>query len=475
MYYGRKKGINLIILIIIILIIIIGGGIAVYLFTDLFKANDKLFIKYFAENAQMIEYTKSSEIKEISNLKKETPYKITGNISVDCEGNRNAQALKQLQLNINSYVNKPEEKSYSKANVKYQNENIFSLEYANTQNIYALKSDEIVTAFVGIRNDNLKVLAQKLGISDTINIPNSIPQIDLEEILSITESNKQHIIETYLPVISNSINKQNYSKQSNVPITREGVQYNTTTYRVDLNSEETAIVLINILNTLKQDSIMLNEIATKAKILKLSDDYTQINKLTQKIQEQIEVLQNSTKSPEKGISIVLYVDKGKVILTEIILKNELKIEMYGTKQENQNTINIILNNLSSNDNFNEIEILLNIIQDASKARMQLFINQDNKKSIQLNIDKNLSSTGDGEINNYEITIETENNEIYTINYNEEVVFEELENEIISLDYTNCAILNDYPSDQLSMLISLVTQQVQNVINQKAQIVGWNID
>ena len=225
MYYGKKKGIIIAIVIIILLIVIAVGGVMLYLFTDLFKSNQTLFLKYIDQTIQGIKYETNDQTKDIIEAQKENPYQIKGTLNFDYDGSENKQAeiLKQIKVELETNANGQEEKTYTKASVLYQNQNLFNLEYANSNNIYALKSDEIVTAFIGVRNENLKVLAQKLGMQDNSNIPDSITPIDYEDLLNISEEEKQHISDTYLPVIVNNIEKSKYSKQSNIPITKEGV------------------------------------------------------------------------------------------------------------------------------------------------------------------------------------------------------------------------------------------------------------
>ena len=106
-----------------------------------------------------------------------------------------------MDLQIEAKVNNPEEKAYAKANLNYQNENLFSLEYVNSNNIYALKSDEIVTAFLGVENSNLKVLAQKLGIIDTKTIPDEIKHKRFDKLKLLVESQIKENNDKYIGTI----------------------------------------------------------------------------------------------------------------------------------------------------------------------------------------------------------------------------------------------------------------------------------
>lgn len=471
MYYGKKKGIIITIVIIILLIAIAVGGVMLYLFTDLFKSNQTLFLKYFDQTIQGMKYETNDQTKDIIEAQKENPYQIKGTLNFDYDGSENKQAeiLKQIKVELETNANGQEEKTYTKASVLYQNQNLFNLEYANSNNIYALKSDEIVTAFIGVRNENLKVLAQKLGMQNNLNIPDSITPIDYEELLNISEEEKQHISDTYLPVIVNNIEKSKYSKQSNIPITKEGVEYNTTAYRVDLTSEDIANISVKLLETLKQDSITLNFIATKAKILNLPEEYTQVNNLTKQIDEQIKKIEDSEKSPENGVSIVVYEEKGQTVLTEIIVKNNVKFTLYASNTNQKNSIYVMAENLSTSNDYNTVEMQVTQTKTAKQTNTEILVNKDNDKGLEIYL------TNEGLPSDEKVTTTCEinyndGNDKYIANYEQEINFNE-ENEIISLDNTNCAILNDYPTDQLSLLIVLIDQQIQNVMNQKMQVVG----
>ena len=471
MYYGKKKGIIIAIVIIILLIVIAVGGVMLYLFTDLFKSNQTLFLKYIDQTMQSMKYEINEQTKDIIEAQKENPYQIKGTLNFDYDGSENKQAeiLKQIKVELETNANGQEEKTYTKASVLYQNQNLFNLEYANSNNIYALKSDEIVTAFIGVRNENLKVLAQKLGMQDNLNIPDSITPIDYEELLNISEEEKQHISDTYLPVIVNNIEKSKYSKQSNIPITKEGVEYNTTAYRLDLTSEDIANISVKLLETLKQDSITLNFIATKAKILNLPEEYTQVNNLTKQIDEQIKKIEDSEKSPENGVSIVVYEEKGQTVLTEIIVKNNVKFTLYASNTNQKNSIYVMAENLSTSNDYNTIEMQVTQTKTAKQTNTEILVNKDNDKGLEIYL------TNEGLPSDEKVTTTCEinyndGNDKYIANYEQEINFNE-ENEIISLDNTNCAILNDYPTDQLSLLIVLIDQQIQNVMNQKMQQLG----
>ena len=305
---GKKKGMIIASIIFILIIGFVIGGVVAYFTTDLFKSNQTLFYKYIGQAIDDLKYVENTQLSQIEELKEKKPYTIEGILNCELENieaNHNSNLLKDIKIGVEAKVDKTEEKAYAKTRIIHKNKDLFTLEYANDNNVYALKSDEIVTAFLGVENENLKGLAQKLGVTDNSIIPDSIKPIAISQILLITEQEKQHIQETYLPVLKDNINKQNFSKQKKVEVNKESVQYNTTAYQLNLNAQEVKQIKIALLQTLKQDSITLNLITTKAKLLGLDENYTQINNLTNEIEKQINAINNQNDSTNAPVKILM--------------------------------------------------------------------------------------------------------------------------------------------------------------------------
>lgn len=482
---GGKKGIIISAIIIILVIVLLAGGVFAYLTTDLFKSEQTLFFKYMGEALESFEYVENTQITELTNKKEQNPYTLTGNLKFE-KGEEidevNANILSNMDLQIEAKVNNPEEKAYAKANLNYQNENLFSLEYVNSNNIYALKSDEIVTAFLGVENSNLKVLAQKLGIIDTKTIPDEIKQTNLNELLSISDEDKQHIKETYLSVLINVISQNNFKKEKNVEVQKEGVNYITTAYSLSLNSEELKQVKIAVLQALKEDSITLNLLATKAKLLGLDENYTQINNLGNTIQTKINEINNENNDSELGLKIIVYTNNQEVIMTEINYMDIVKYIIYGETKENistrtsygeteENISNktIIIEDLKNSQNNIKID-LKETRNNHNQSNYNFLININNNIEINAIIDE---VVGKSTIKtNCEVVFSQLENVIFTTNYEQEINFEEQTENIIELNTNNCGILNNYTTEQLQVLMQSISQRIETIINEKMQKIGW---
>ena len=479
MYNGTKKKIIIITTIIVLVLLLAIGGVITYITTDLFKSNQTLFFKYMGQTLENVKYVENTQLSQIEDLKEENPYTIVGKLNIEAgETNTdlNANILSKIGFNIEAKVNKPEEKSYAKLNVTNSNQNLFTLEYANSNNIYALKSDEIVTAFLGIENENLKVLAQKLGIHDISVIPDSINFANINEILNITEEEKTHITETYLSVLTQNINNNNFSKESNIAVKKEDVIYNATGYRLNLNSEELKQLEIVLLQALKEDSITLNLITTKAKLLGLDEKYTQINNLTSEIEKQIKTIKNSNTALENGLSIVVYVDKQEVILTEIIFRNDIKYTIYGTTNENANKRYLLIeslgnSSLSSDVETKKIEITLSELKNNIESNYNVLINIDDNIGIDIYLNNEGSSSENSLNTTCEVNI-SQGDLSSTIMYEQEMNFEEEINDIIELSRNNCGVLNDYTTEQLQVLMQSIKQRIETILKEKKQAIGW---
>lgn len=471
MHYGRKRAIIIASIIIGVLLILGIGGTILYLKTDIFKSNQSLFFKYIEQAAKGIEYTPNANMTNNINRIKEEPFTLAGKLSyeTDEKNNPTKNALKNMKFVVEAKVDNSAKKAYGVGTLKSNNQDLFKLEYANTDNIYALKSDEVVTAFIGIENQNLKVLAQKLGITNTSNIPNSVaPIFNLGETLNLTEDEKSHIYETYMPVLEQNIEKSNFTKNKDIAISRDGVVYNTTGYRLELSASELKQIEIKLLQALKEDSITLNLITTKAKTFNLEEKYTQINTLVQEIDSLIN--KESTNSQD-GIIITVYVENGKVVTTEIIYKNEVKYTIYGQKENNANSYYILIENLSTTEEYNKIEIKTEETSSNNSSTLSVLININNKKGIEVYLENANDNEEDTFKTNCEVTINEEDNKNSILSYEQEIAFKESITDIVKIDRNNCAVLNDYPTEQLQVLVKSLVQRVQELINQKAQAVG----
>ncbi len=177
---NQKKKMPVIIIIIILFILIL-AGVLVYLFTDLFKSDRQLFYKYLLDKNEMFSILDGYELKQntnsyIANTNAEAIYKYDNEI----EKLENDQIIKNLQENIKSFenlnglkalvesrVDKQNKKQYHNIQLNKNDNQIMQLDIVRNDERYAIRAEEVLKAYIGIENNNIKELASKL------NMPNA--------------------------------------------------------------------------------------------------------------------------------------------------------------------------------------------------------------------------------------------------------------------------------------------------------------
>ena len=185
----------------------------------------------------------------------------------------------------------------------------------------------------------------------------------------------------------------------------------------------------------------------------------------------INKINNESSNSQDGIIITVYVENGKVVTTEIIYKNETKYTIYGQKENNTNSYYILIENLSATEEYNKIEIKTEETSSNNASTLSVLININNKKGIEVYLENANDNEEDTFKTNCEVSINEEDNKNSILSYEQEIAFKESITDIVKIDRNSCAVLNDYPTEQLQVLVKSLVQRVQELINQKAQAVG----
>ena len=470
MYNQRKKRMITIAISTVITIIVLAlGGFYIYAKTDLLRANDELFFKYANLGLQDLKIVENKQLSAIEQLKEQKDYKIEGKINYKKEKD-NSNSV-SVDTNFQMIASKKNDFAYSKINLLKDDQSIFNVDFAKSNNIYAFKSNEIANAYIGIQNENLKSLAAKLGIPDTSKIPDSLKVANFSELLNLSEDEKTYIKETYVNVLQQNIDKSKFTKDSGYTEIREGESYTTTAYRLTLSSEELKQVEIAVLKKIQEDDVTLEIITRKAKILGLDEKYTEVNSLKKELQIQILSMQNKSEN-SGGISIIICVNRGKVILTQIIYKNEIKFTIYGSASESLSKRYLLIENLDVDAKYSKIEINEQEKREESESVYDFSVNVNDKANTNINLiikgtpqDNNLNATAS-------IKIDDKESSKHVIESSWKMSFGDMASEnMIKLDTTNTGILNNYNEEQLRVLMQALEERIGAIISQKIQILG----
>lgn len=462
MYYGKKKAIMIAVIIAIISVVLIVGGLFLFLATDLFKSADVLFYQKMVKSVEQLDGFKMDNLAKILEAKGTESYDTKSQLEIINDDNTLAK------MDIVSKNDIENDKRF--LNLKTSNNNeLTDITYVRSNDILALKWEEVVkTYYVGIKNENLKVFAQKLGITDTSSIPDSIDLEFLNNMYKMSDEEIKHISEIYLKVIKDSIPGDCFTKQDGMSIFHNNVEVQATAYRVDLKQSDLRDLFINMLETLKEDSITLNILASDFSAANLNN-YSSVDQLVKQIDTLIDKLNKEQTDDSKGLSIILYEDKGKIVQTEILFINEMKITLDFDINGQNNKLQVVIENFSDNLDYDTLkfEITNQALVDGSLNTIKYIADEDNKTEISISINGSIDDT-------VNTSILCEVNDEIIISYEAETVFGSLNDKIEDLDANkNCIVLNNYNQAQLQNVLTQIANQAVIVINEKIQKISKN--
>lgn len=457
-----------VIAIIVICAIVLG---VLYFTTDLFKTDQQLFYKYLSQT-EMINYN----FVEQYNIANDRVIKNSNSSSADIYVSTSmsnqetgiADVQRILTMTSNALENVSTKQSYRDFTISNDNQNLLTLKYIRDDNTYAIGADNILAKYIAVENSNLKELFSKFGVEDTTQIPNSIPT-NFEEILKIDEVTLENLSKTYFTLIYNNIDETHFYKTVNSD--------NTETIGVYLSEQEVYNITRLILETAKNDSVLLNLIVNKAQLL----DYNSvtIENIQSVIQKYIDEITNNTYSTDKDfVNLSLIKNEKKVIGLNIENNYIEQTEEYESPIDDGFEIierkinNKIEMNFSETNKIviiakeNDVELLKGIMNYSYDANnIGFYIELETKEDEETNTIKIQYQTNNFQADNITqnciIDVNSNNEENYqigitnNITLNKDVIISKLTTE-------NSAKLNDMTSEEISQLITALVARVMNL-------------
>lgn len=474
----KKQVVGIILTLIIVLLILVG---IIYAKTDLFRSPKQLFYKYLAQNSEIVgklDYDKALQQYQEMSQKSVTA---TGDISLEMNS-QNAQlsqiadSIKNAKINYTVKKLPEENKIYGDIRLNYQNQEVLKMELLQNDSIYGLKLDEVYDKYLAVKNENLKQLAQKLGMPSD-QIPNQFEQVDVYDLLYISKEDRNQIIKTYIQVLDEMIPNDKYIANNKKQILVDGESVEAKSYTLSLTEKETYEIMVRLLETLKSDDFTLDMIVNKidkATVNDLIEENTKITKgkLQEAIQEQIDSLrwELETASATDTMNITVYANNNKVVKTEITVQDgiitldKIEVDKNANKviltitEDGQELSKMTLDNKKEENN-DEVSnnINLTIEQNGQTIKLGCFVN-------------NKGTVSSGNVNtNMNITIESKELS-FTVKINENDNYKEVP-QIDTMNETNMSQLNDMEVSQINDLMSRISNKITEILPQKMNMLG----
>lgn len=497
----RKKRIALAIAIpSIIVIIIIITGILLYLNTDMFKSNKTLFFKYFGKNSENIkeieEIFESTEYeKKLQNNKYTDDINIkvnyTNNLQTTSEDNSNTinnvkllikgeedknnkYSYKDFKLEKDKNIATNTENQSSSENSNESNnkeQNIMEVEYIKNDNNYGIRFSDLFKQYLLVENNNLKDLFRKIGYSEQEleNVPDSIEinDITLSDI-KFTEDEIKQLSEKYSEIINKKVSKEKFEKNSKQVITINEKNITTNAYILKLTNEELNNLYVDLLESLKQDEIILNKIESiQNKINSININSSESKDLKESFAEEIDLQIekiNKTNIGNQETKIIVYENSGKTIRTAIQGKDyEINFDYINTQDEKN--IELIVKK-------DEIETYnIKLKKDKDGIKLDIYSN-DETNPIKISLEQNKNESDKKCSNNINLKYENTNSKLEVSAEQEINIVDKFENEN-TLNDQNSILLNGLEKEQLQAVLNQVSEEVQQKINSISEEVKIN--
>ena len=315
----KKKKTAIIVVIIVLILAIVGVFAYFYFFTDTFKSSSELFIKYFAKNSELLDLMENANLDEQNELKKSNSYISSGELTVVSQDETDTI---QINATTESRYDLETDRTYSELTIKNGEDDLLEVSFINSSDVYAIKCDDVLSNYIGVRNSSLRSFAQNMGLDTEIVqcLPDSIEFDAIESLFDITDSQEQHIIDTYSDVIVSSLSEEYFTKLGSSTITVDDTSYKVNGYSLSLDEETVVQIIENCLEILKDDDITLVMISNKLSDLGIDTQYVDYTKLSSGVEELLTAIQETSFENDIAFDICVYENSGELIRTEFTIE-----------------------------------------------------------------------------------------------------------------------------------------------------------
>lgn len=450
----KNKGLKITIIILAILIILSVIAFAlIYVFTDLFKSNKELFAKYAVSMMQEKTAFLPSNLKEYINKKSTTPYENNGSLTANISSNSNEQInnmfnfANNARINFSGKVDAANNRDEQNINIFYTNDVSLPFNYKHVEDIYALQADFALPNYVGIENNNIPELLQKLGVNidSSVEIPNKIEGQDLETIKFSDEEMKGLYNNYFMPAINN-LTDDKFSKMEN----SDG----SVDYAITLTVEDLKNILIQMLQNLSQDTSLISkinsiyqEISNGTETIITADD---VNDMISNLQE--------TKVNDGDLTVTITQFNGKV--------NKVDITIISSSESNSNSVDSSIEETEANFTIIKEETSSNLTYDISLNMLS------GETEITGGLEMSYTNINTSSVvENYAITVNVNDMTNLKYSFSNNVVFANSVG-IADFDLNNTIVLNNYQTADIQTFLNQLGTIITNKNEEQMKKIGY---
>lgn len=328
----KNTKIVMILIILVLLIILVAGGAYAYLVTDLFKSDKDIFFKYASKLTDEKQGIIDENLSQYIEKKKANAYTNEGEFKPNItskNGQSEFESVNEFNVSFTGKMDTANSKSEQNISLNYSESVKLPINYRRLDTEIGLQTDYVGNKYIVLNTENTNSLANS---SETQEIEADISGLEKITQLNISRTEKDQIVDTYIKVLTDNLTADKFSKITDS---------NKTGYKLQLSGEDIKNILIQLLETLKNDQTTLDKLNEYLKEQKNSAKITSSD-----IDREIKDINSQDLENEK-FEITLYVARGK-INNIIIETNEMKLELEKTANNDVAQYNITLELLQNN-------------------------------------------------------------------------------------------------------------------------------
>lgn len=460
---GPKKKSKLILIIIILLVILIllTGLAYAYFSTDMFKSNKELFFKYLTQMGDHTDGFIEPQLEQYFEKQKNTPYTNEGsfalNIASESGNEKEYETINNFNISFAGKTDKAKKIEEQDVSINYSNEVTFPINYRKVGDTIGLQTKYVSSKYVAVEGNQLDNTSYE-GLESIEELKNSAGKLEELAQSPFSQDDWKEIQANCQKVLDEQLQESQFTK------VEEG---NRKGYKINIEGKQLKDIIIQLLETLKNDPKTLEKLNEYIKKQKNSASVT-----ASTIDGYIKDIEKSLDIDKEKYEISVFQEKGKTNQLSIKLDGlELKIEKQKIEDAVQYTISIITEetNIALRANYKGLAQLQNIIENY-EVELQLEPSEDvqilekakqNKESNRVNEEKEPEQTS----NNNDIDNNNQTNKItYKYQYNNQINFDNTIN-IEAFSDDNAMILNNYEEEQVNDFLLRVEERIKQV-NQK---------
>ena len=444
----KTKTIEKLIIIVIVLIFILGGIFAyLYFATDVLKTNAQLFFKYLGQMVDVQDGFIDNQLTEYSKKKYTGKYEDSGKFYMDVNisgmDSETLQTLNDFNIEYSGKVDNTTRKNEQDISLNYSSDVNFPFKYKYADETLGLQTDYVSSKYVGIENRNLKQFIEKFGVTDTTEFPDTIDffsNFTNQETITYTNEEREQITNTYKSILEGKLGQKEFTK------TKEN---NTESYSVEMTNQELKDLVLNVLETLKNDQILIPKMeeATKEIIESMNANSAEEITIQNIIQGIIDDINASEIDEGTNIITVSQIDKK---LSSIAIKND-QTELKITKTNTQGTLTY--------------GIEINMLDVETQESMRYFLTASYQGLEQLaSVNETYQYGLVGTMNGQEQKM------VYNLNCTDT-----FNDGITIADYAEDEIqkLNEYDAEQIVTLITSIVERIGQVNTMQMEEIGFS--